>query len=75
MICMKCYKATESVVHIEVWDQKIKAGVCKGCFYEINKVRGFLLTQDVELTLRLPASESQQEEANVPPQTPPKKKR
>jgi len=74
MICMKCYKATESVVYIEVWDKKIKAGVCKGCFYEINKVRGFLLTQGVEFTLRLPASESQQEEAITSPPTPPKKK-
>ncbi len=74
MICMKCYKATESVVYIEIWNEKIKAGVCKGCFYEINKVRGFLLTQDVEFTLRLPVSESQQEEAIVPPRPPQKKK-
>lgn len=79
MICMKCYKATESVVLIKVEDEEIEAGVCKGCFYEINKVIGFLLTQNVVLrnrpiTERRPASEDQEEEAIVPPKAPQKKK-
>ncbi len=71
MICMKCYKATETLVPIEVDGDKTEQGVCKGCFYDINKVRGFLLTQGVRWVL----IKDQQEEANVPPQTPPKKKR
>jgi len=70
MICMKCYKATEQLVKIDVDGVETEQGICKGCFYDINKVRGFLLTQGIRWTHQ----ESSETEANVPPQTPPKKK-
>jgi len=71
---MKCYKATEQLVYIEVGKEKLERGVCKGCFYEINKVRGFLHTQGIVLTKDSSYSPQTPIESETSTEKPPKKK-
>ncbi len=71
MICKMCFKSKDTLVPIDVDGEQLDAKICKGCFYEIDKIRGWFELRGVTLTRSL---DSQNEVSSTPPNPPKDKK-
>jgi len=69
MICLMCFKTRDTLTTMEIDGKALEAKVCKGCYYEITKVTGWLSLHGVVVQ-----HQDQKNDNSKPPQTPPKNK-
>jgi len=69
MICRMCFKTRDTLTEMEVDGHKLEAKVCKGCYYEITKITGWLSLHGVSQHL-----DSKNDISGTPPDPPKNKK-